>query len=257
MDGSVLVNGEKVTKAGKNINPEDKVELIPSFAVPRFVSKGGLKLEKALIEFDVHVSGCICLDIGASTGGFTDCLLKHGARKVYAIDVGYGQIDWKLRNDDRVVVIERQNARYLKRGDLYTAQDQPATLATIDVSFISLTKILPACLSLLQEGEAEIVCLIKPQFEAGRNHVEKGGVVHSKSTQQAVINSVIAKASDLKLAAFGLTYSPVIGRAGNIEFLLYLKHDARQKILPVRKVVENAHSVLLASKSKKADSDDF
>jgi 23S rRNA (cytidine1920-2'-O)/16S rRNA (cytidine1409-2'-O)-methyltransferase len=245
MDGSVLVNGQKVTKAGKGIDPLDKVELIPSFAVPKYVGKGGLKLERAFDVFDLKAVDCICLDIGASTGGFTDCLLQHGASKVYAIDVGYGQLDWKLRTDARVRVIERSNARYLKRSDLYGDSCDLATLATIDVSFISLSIILPACLALLRDDCGQIVCLIKPQFEAGRKLVSKGGVVYSKGTQVMVINSVCETARKLNLGAIGLTHSPVIGRAGNIEFLLHLKINASDCIGPIPQIVEQAHKELL------------
>jgi len=248
MDGAVLVNGEKITKPGQNIDLSAKIELIPSFKPARFVSRGGLKLEKAIKEFSIAVDNRICLDIGASTGGFTDCLLQHGAKQVYAVDVGYGQLDWQLRNNERVIVKERQNIRYLTKQSLYDSAVEIATLATIDVSFISLKQVVPVCYQLLNQEEAEIICLIKPQFEAGRTLVGKGGVVSSLDTHKTVINQVIEAADTLKLATLGLTYSPLVGPAGNLEFLLYLKANVGAANISVQAVVEKAHANLLQQK---------
>lgn len=250
MDGAVLVDGEKVTKPGQNIDVLAKVELIPSFQAKKYVSRGGLKLEKAISEFAVQVTNRICLDIGASTGGFTDCLLQHGAEKIYAIDVGYGQFDWKLRNDQRVALKERQNIRYLTAIELYGEGNNVfASLAAIDLSFISLKLVLPACHQLLSEENAEMICLVKPQFEVGKGQVGKGGVVRSAQLQVSAIEQVLESAKQLNFHAANLTYSPLLGPAGNIEFLLYLKKkvDDDEKIA-IEKVVEAAHTDLVASK---------
>lgn len=248
MTGCVLVDGKKLTKPGQTINATAKIELIPSYQVPRFVSRGGLKLEKALITFNIGVTGRICLDIGASTGGFTDCLLKNGASKVYAIDVGYGQFDWKLRCDPKVVLRERQNARHLTRQSLYELGAEIASLATIDVSFISLKTILPSIIPLLDPARAELVCLVKPQFEVGRTAVGKGGVIKSKETHRKVIEQVIETAHQLNLAAIALTYSPVVGPAGNLEFLIQLMANRPDKMLCVADIVQQAHDDLKTSK---------
>lgn len=249
IDGVVLVNGEKITKPGQNIDVLAKVELIPSFVPRRFVSRGGLKLERAISEFSLVVKDRVCLDIGASTGGFTDCLLQYGAKRIYAIDVGYGQLDWKLRNDARVVLKERQNIRNLSANELYGAAcDEFATLAVVDVSFISLRLILPDCARLLSQDRAELICLIKPQFEAGKASVGKKGVVKSAQTHIEVIDQVIAKASQLSLFLLGLTYSPVTGPAGNLEFLVHLERNASAGNISVQDVVEKAHEDLIAGK---------
>ena len=214
--GEVRVNGQPATKAG-HLVPAD-AEL--TVAQPeRFVSRGGEKLEEAFRRFGLDVAGRVCLDIGASTGGFTDCLLQHGAARVYAVDVGHGQIHWKLRNDPRVVLKEGVNARHLRAGDL---PEQPA-LATVDVSFISLTKILPAVKELLVGGGG-IVALIKPQFEAGREQVGRGGVVRDAGVHQQVIGDVREFGTrQLGLAWLGVCESPLKGPAGNVEFLSYWK----------------------------------
>jgi 23S rRNA (cytidine1920-2'-O)/16S rRNA (cytidine1409-2'-O)-methyltransferase len=216
--GEVLVNGQPVTKAGTLVDPTSELRLKP--AVP-YVSRGGLKLEKALRVFEIDVRDKIALDVGASTGGFTHCLLAHGARCVYAVDVGYGQLDWKLRNDPRVVVFEKKNIRYLAPADLPDAAD----LATIDVSFISLRLVLPPVQKLLGHG-SEIVALIKPQFEVGKGKVGKGGVVRSPDEHARVIEEVQAAAESLGLTVQGVTESPLLGPKGNREFLLYL-HNPR------------------------------
>jgi 23S rRNA (cytidine1920-2'-O)/16S rRNA (cytidine1409-2'-O)-methyltransferase len=217
MAGSVWVGGRKVTKAGAEFPIDVEVEVKES-PLRRYVSRGGLKLEAAIKEFGLSIQGKVCLDVGASKGGFTDCLLKNGAEKVYALDVGYGQLDWKLRNDPRVVNIERTNIRYFKGGEIKS----PIDLATIDVSFISLDKVLPKVRELIGEG-GEMVSLIKPQFEAGREKVRTGGVVKDRKVHQEVIDKIKLLAKDLGLEVKGLISSPIKGPAGNIEYFIYLK----------------------------------
>jgi 23S rRNA (cytidine1920-2'-O)/16S rRNA (cytidine1409-2'-O)-methyltransferase len=207
--GLVRVDEQLVDKPGTPTAPGAKVTVK---ARPRFVSRGGEKLEAALAGFGLDVSGWTAADVGASTGGFTDCLLQHGARRVYAIDVGYGQLDWRLRNDDRVVVMERTNARYLD------SLPEPVDLVTVDASFISLDLILPAALRWLRP-DARVVALIKPQFEAERQEVEKGGVVRDSAVHRAVLERVLGVAEGLELGLRGLMASPLRGPAGNIEFL--------------------------------------
>ncbi|MDD2211416.1 MAG: TlyA family RNA methyltransferase [Clostridia bacterium] len=238
MAGQVYVNGNKVEKSGTNVNNdafvEIKGELLP------YVSRGGLKLAKALQEFDFALQDKVMLDIGASTGGFTDCALKNGAVKVYAVDVGYGQLAWSLRQDPRVVVMERKNARYLSSADIVEAVD----VITIDVSFISLRKIIPQLGELLKEG-GSLLALIKPQFEAGREYVGKKGVVKDQVVHEQIIREIITFSQDLGLTVQGLTYSPIKGPQGNIEFLLWLQKDGcvkrdldKEKI---KKIVAEAH----------------
>lgn len=218
--GEVLVDDRPVAKAGSLVEPTALIRLRGK-SLP-YVSRGGVKLEKALQEFQVEVRDRIVLDVGASTGGFTDCLLARGARKVYAVDVGYGQLDWKLRNDPRVVVLEKRNIRYLEAREL---PDSPQ-LATIDVSFISLRLVLPKVKELLASG-GEIVALIKPQFEVGKGKVGKGGVVRSHDEQLRVIEEIRAAAVSLQMEAVGVTESPLLGPKGNREFFIYLrKRDA-------------------------------
>lgn len=226
MDGAVLVNNEKVTKSGTNVSSKDVIEIRTGFAKQRFVSRGGYKLEKALLAFDVPTRGRTCLDVGASTGGFTDCLLQSGAKKVYSIDVGYGQLDWRLRNDKRVVVVEKTNARYLRNAELYKEGEEPADLAVIDCSFISLTKLIPAVSALLDRSFAQIICLIKPQFEAGRESVNKG-VVKDPDVHKHVVKQIIAFGQAQGFSHHGLTYSPLQGPKGNIEYLLVLQRGER------------------------------
>ena len=212
MAGQVSVNGEVADKPGARVplTAEIRIE-----AEPAYVSRGGLKLEAALTAFSLDVGGLVAADIGASTGGFTDCLLQDGAARVYTIDVGYGQLAWKLRQDPRVVVMERVNARYLQE------LPEPIDLATIDVSFISLKLVLPAAIRLLKPG-GHILALVKPQFEAGREQVGKGGVVRDPAVHQAVLHDLLAWAPANGLQAQGLVPSPLRGPAGNIEFLAYL-----------------------------------
>jgi 23S rRNA (cytidine1920-2'-O)/16S rRNA (cytidine1409-2'-O)-methyltransferase len=245
MDGGVLVNGNKVTKPGAPIKLDATVELTSNWKGSPFVSRGGLKLERALDVFAIDVSQRICLDLGASTGGFTDCLLKRGAAQVYAIDVGYGQLDWKLRQDPRVVVKERLNARLIKPEDIYTDDNaNKASLAVADLSFISVLKVLPACIPLLTEP-AEVVALIKPQFEAGKELVGKGGVVRSKEAHLKVLKDSLRAAEQLNLRSMALTYSPVKGPAGNIEFLVHWCCGSSEPTqLNIEQVVEEAHRQL-------------
>lgn len=225
MDGAVLVNNEKVTKSGASISGTDKLALRPGFAKQKYVSRGGLKLEKALEQFQIKIQNRTCLDVGASTGGFTDCLLQHGASTVYAIDVGYGQLDWKLRTDKRVIVKERVNARYLVPQELYEDGAEWASLAVIDCSFISLDKILPAVEKLLTTDNCEIVCLIKPQFEAGREQVKKG-VVRDGKVHLEVLRKTAEHASSLGFYVHKCTFSPLKGPKGNIEYLMLLSKEA-------------------------------
>ncbi len=215
LEGSVSVNGIVIDKAGAQVRPDDELTLASKMP---YVSRGGLKLELALKEFSLDVKEKVAMDIGASTGGFTDCLLQNGAIKVYAVDVGYGQIDLKLRNDNRVSVLERTNIRYLERSAIQDDID----LATIDVSFISLLKVIPKVLEFLKPGGV-IVALIKPQFEAGRKDVGKGGVVKDESVHLKVIENIKTGSEALGLEIIGTTTSPIKGAKGNVEFLIYLR----------------------------------
>lgn len=248
MDGGVLVNGNKVTKPGTAVKPDARIELVGNWRDTKFVSRGGYKLERALQQFNFDPSGKICIDLGASTGGFTDCLLKHGAAKVYAVDVGKGQLDWSLQNDERVVVRDRTNARTLTAEGLYEAPERPrATLAVADLSFISLTKVMPAVIPLLQPESSDIIALIKPQFEAGKEAVGKGGVVRDKATHQAVLHHVVGAMNELGLEIAGITNSPIKGPAGNIEFLGHWRNfsgGANENTIDIVDVVEKAHAQL-------------
>lgn len=216
MAGDVYVDGQKEDKAGTSFEETVSIEVrAPGL---RYVSRGGLKLEKALQVFPIDLTGKVCMDVGASTGGFTDCMLQNGAAKVYAIDVGRGQLDWTLRNDPRVVCMEKTNIRYVTPEDL----GEEAAFSSIDVSFISLTKVLPVVYTLL-EPEGQVVSLIKPQFEAGREKVGKKGVVRDPKVHLEVIEGVMAFAAENGFEIRGLTFSPVKGPEGNIEYLLHLK----------------------------------
>ena len=217
MAGSVWVGERKLTKVGAEFPVDIEVEVKES-PLRKYVSRGGLKLEAAIKDFGLSVKGKVCLDVGASTGGFTDCLLQNGAKKVYALDVGYGQLDWKLRNDSRVVNIEKANIRYFDEKKIKS----PVDLATVDVSFISLDKVLPKVKKLIRKG-GEIVSLIKPQFEAGREKVSRGGVVKDRKVHQEVIDKIKFLSGRLGLEVKGLTTSPIKGPAGNIEYFIYLK----------------------------------
>lgn len=238
MSGNVYVNGQKADKPGMSF--EETVEIEVRGAVCPYVSRGGLKLEKALRDFGVKPEGFVCSDSGASTGGFTDCLLQQGAKKVFAIDVGYGQLDWKIRSDERVVVMERTNIRYVTPDDL----GEPLDLSVIDVSFISLKIVLPTIKTLLKPT-GQVLCLIKPQFEAGKDKVGKKGVVREPETHKEVLDSFVALANELNFKILGLTFSPVKGPEGNIEFLGHLSLDDVEGIQPdTAKVVADAHKTL-------------
>jgi 23S rRNA (cytidine1920-2'-O)/16S rRNA (cytidine1409-2'-O)-methyltransferase len=238
MAGQVYVNGEKAKKAGDLVNPEDKIELR---GINEFVSRGGYKLKKALSSFNIDLNDKVCIDIGASTGGFTDCMLQNGAKKVYSVDVGYGQLAWKIRTDPRVVNLERTNFRYITK-DLIPDE---ADFASVDVSFISLKLVLPAAKPLLKDG-AEMVCLIKPQFEAGRENVGKKGVVRDPQVHLDVINGIIEFVKSINFAVLGLDFSPIKGPEGNIEYLLYIKKsDSSESVLVnPENIVNKSHSLL-------------
>jgi len=238
MAGSVFVNGQKVTKSGTTINEEDKIE-IKGDKLP-FVSRGGLKLDKAIRSFNIDLKDKVCMDIGASTGGFTDCMLQNGAKKVYSVDVGYGQLAWKLRTDERVINMERTNFRYLKPEQINEKLD----FASVDVSFISLDKILPVMYGLLKDN-ALSVCLIKPQFEAGREKVGKKGVVRESATHIEVVEKVVILAKQLDFSVIGIDFSPIKGPEGNIEYLLFLKKCTGESIdLDIKELVDNSHKSL-------------
>ncbi len=243
MAGLVFVDGQRVDKPGFQVSAEAKID-VKGNPIP-YVSRGGLKLEKALKAFSIDLTGKIILDIGASTGGFTDCALKNGAAKAYAVDVGYGQLAWSLRQDPRVVVLERTNIRYLTSEQL----DELPNFVTIDVSFISLSKVLPKAVELTADG-AEGVALIKPQFEAGPERVGKKGVVRDPAVHVDVINNILDVVKKLKINPLGLDYSPIRGPEGNIEYLLYFtrrclnagEHDITAEF--VNNIVKNAHAGL-------------
>jgi 23S rRNA (cytidine1920-2'-O)/16S rRNA (cytidine1409-2'-O)-methyltransferase len=216
MSGIVYVDGEKEDKAGSTFSEDVQIEVRGKTL--KYVSRGGLKLEKAMQVFPITIEGMVCMDIGASTGGFTDCMLQNGASKVYSVDVGHGQLAWSLRNDDRVVCMEKTNIRYVKPEDI----DELVSFASVDVSFISLSKVMPPMRDLMNDG-AEAVCLIKPQFEAGREKVGKKGVVREKSTHVEVIENVTAFTLEAGFDILGLDYSPVKGPEGNIEYLMHIR----------------------------------
>ena len=240
MAGNVYVDGQKEDKPGTTFKEECKIE-VRGHTLP-YVSRGGLKLEKALNHFDLSVEGKVCTDVGSSTGGFTDCMLQNGAVKVYAVDVGYGQFAWKLRQDERVVCMEKTNIRYVKPEDIADRLD----FASVDVSFISLTKVLEPARELLNDN-GEMVCLIKPQFEAGREKVGKKGVVRDKAVHEEVIHKVIDYAVEIGFHILNLEYSPIKGPEGNIEYLVYIRKEAegsREESVDVHAVVEAAHGEL-------------
>ena len=240
MAGLVYVNGQKADKAGMSFDADTAQIEVRGQACP-YVSRGGLKLEKALRDFGVDPTGFVCSDSGCSTGGFTDCLLQQGASKVFAIDVGYGELNWKIRNDPRVVVMERTNIRYVTPEDI----GEPLDLSVIDVSFISLRIVLPAIKNLLKENQGQVLCLIKPQFEAGRENVGKNGVIREPAIHKEVLDNFVALARELGFTILGLTFSPVKGPAGNIEFLGHLTLADVQGIEPdTAQVVTQAHKTL-------------
>lgn len=237
MAGLVTVDGRLEDKPGTRFDIDSDIQ-VKGQECP-YVSRGGLKLEKAINEWGVDCKDAVCIDMGASTGGFTDCMLQHGARKVYAIDVGYGQLDYKLRTDERVVNMEKTNIRYLDTSLI----EEPVDLISIDVSFISVKHMFPVAAQVLSE-DGLILCLVKPQFEAGREQVGKGGIVREPSVHEYVINSVIGYASDNGLYAQELSYSPIKGTKGNIEYLLLLSRKKCDNKVGVSKVVNEAHSGL-------------
>ena len=255
MSGIVYVNGQKEDKAGTSF--EETVQIEVRGSTLKYVSRGGLKLEKAMSHFGVELAGKVCMDVGASTGGFTDCMLQNGAVKVYAVDVGHGQLAWKLRNDDRVICMEKTNIRYVTPEDI----GDRIEFASIDVSFISLTKVLGPVKQLLTQN-GQVVCLIKPQFEAGREKVGKKGVVREKSVHLEVIEMVMAYARTIGFGILGLEFSPIKGPEGNIEYLLYLQNypqeeagqeenrqevtrqEAARQEVSARAIVEQAHGCL-------------
>lgn len=234
MAGMVMVNEQKVDKPGSKITLDADIRIIGE-QLP-YVSRGGLKLEKALKEFSIDLTGKIMADFGASTGGFTDCALQNGAKKVYAVDVGYGQLAWRLRQDERVVNIERTNARYLTDGQITEKLD----FASMDLSFISLDKVLPKIKCFLHD-DAEIVALVKPQFEAGREKIGKKGVVRDKNVHEDVIKKVITMAEENGFFVKGLDYSPIKGPEGNIEYLLYLSLTGNDNDIDIKNIVDKAH----------------
>ena len=235
MSGVVFVDGARSDKPGMSVNDDSEIEVRGNTL--KYVSRGGLKLEKALAFFGVSPEGKICIDCGASTGGFTDCLLQNGAVKVYSVDVGYGQLAWSIRSDPRVVVMERTNVRYLTPDKL---SDMPS-LAVIDVSFISLRIVLPAVKELL-DSSGQVLCLIKPQFEAGREKVGKKGVVRDKAVHKEVLDEFIINAENSGFTVLGITFSPVRGPEGNIEYLGHLTLEpAEKREIDTSAVVEESH----------------
>ena len=238
MAGIVYVNGQKSEKPGMSVPSDAEIE-VRGKTLP-YVSRGGLKLEKGIASFGIALTGKTCMDIGASTGGFTDCMLQNGAEKVYAVDVGYGQLDWKLRCDGRVVNLERTNIRYL------TEEQVPELLdfASVDVSFISLKLVLPVAHRFLKEG-AEMLCLVKPQFEAGREKVGKKGVVRERATHLEVLEGAVAFAGEAGFGVLGLDFSPIRGPEGNIEYLMYLRKGAEPSPVDPAAVVDASHETLI------------
>lgn len=238
MAGQVYVKGQKVDKAGAPTDPDSPIEVRGEGL--RYVSRGGLKLEKAMATWPIALTGCTCADIGASTGGFTDCMLQSGAGKVYAVDVGYGQLAWKLRSDERVVTLERTNARYLTCEQIPDALD----FFSVDVSFISLSLILPP-LRALMKADGQGVCLIKPQFEAGKDKVGKKGVVRDKAVHLEVLEHFLDHAKDAGFSVLGLTFSPIRGPEGNIEYLGWLSAAENHDFVPdLPQLVAESHSAL-------------
>lgn len=240
MEGNVFVENQREDKAGATFDTE--AEITVKGNTLKYVSRGGLKLEKAMTHFGITLEGKICMDIGASTGGFTDCMLQNGAVKVYSVDVGYGQFAWKLRQDPRVVCMEKTNIRYVTPADI----DDVLDFASVDVSFISLTKVLIPARELLRDG-GEMVCLIKPQFEAGREKVGKKGVVRDKAVHEEVVVRIIEFASQNGFFVKNLEYSPIKGPEGNIEYLVYIRKDETGGVdgtVDIKAIVDAAHGEL-------------
>ena len=240
MEGNVFVENQREDKAGATFDTE--AEITVKGNTLKYVSRGGLKLEKAMTHFGITLEGKVCMDIGASTGGFTDCMLQNGAVKVYSVDVGYGQFAWKLRQDPRVVCMEKTNIRYVTPADI----DDVLDFASVDVSFISLTKVLIPARELLRDG-GEMVCPIKPQFEAGREKVGKKGVVRDKAVHEEVVERIIEFASQNGFFVKNLEYSPIKGPEGNIEYLVYIRKDETGGVdaaVDIKAVVDAAHGEL-------------
>ena len=241
--GNVMIGTEIVTKAGYQLDPtkeyDFKVKTMP------YVSRGGFKLKKAFDAFNFSPLNRICLDAGASTGGFTDCLLQNGAKFVYAADVGYGQLDWKIRCSNQVKVIEKTNLKICSYEDIYSENEAPADLLVSDLSFISLEKVLPNLKTLMNPNGHEMICLIKPQFEAGKEFVEKGGVIKDKNIHKMVIENVLKCIKDLVYEIYGLTYSSIKGPAGNIEYLVWFGTEKKDPIpFDIENIIESAHANL-------------
>jgi len=244
MAGIIFVNNKREDKPGSKFDENISIEIKGNSC--KYVSRGGLKLEKAIKEFNIDIKDKICIDAGASSGGFTDCLLQHGAAFVYAVDVGYGQIDWKLRNDLKVKVLEKCNIRYLSAENLYADINAPkAQLSTADLSFISVTKVLENITSLMTD-QKDIIILIKPQFEAGRNQVPKTGVVKDKNIHFEVIKNICSFVLQLNLTPLNLTYSPIKGPSGNIEYLTYITNHSDLSINDsvIKSVIDTAFQEL-------------
>ncbi len=240
MAGDVRVNGIVITKSGFLLEEKENT----SFEIKSmpFVSRGGFKLDKAIKAFNIDLNGRICLDAGASTGGFTDCMLQNGAKKVYCVDVGYGQLAWKLRTDNRVKVIEKTNIKNCSKNDIYSNTDEPADFVTMDLSFISITKVIPNILKINDTKDLEIVSLIKPQFEAGVNQVGKNGIVRDKKVHLEVIENIINFAVSSDLYVKDLTFSPIKGQKGNIEYLIYLTKKECDGEIDPESTVNEAHN---------------
>lgn len=238
MAGDVIVDDEKITKSGYQIDTTKEHNF--SIKTFPFVSRGGLKIQKALDTFDIEVKGRICLDAGASTGGFTDCLLQYGAKFVYAADVGYGQLAWKIRSDERVKTIEKTNLKICKFEDIYSENEPVADLLVSDLSFISLKKIVPNMKTLLKSDFHEMVCLIKPQFEAGKELVEKGGVVRDLKVHKTIIEDIVKfMKEEMHYGIKGLTRSPIKGPSGNIEYLIYVSTDKTDNDFSIEQIVNS------------------
>lgn len=236
MEGIVYVNNQKALKAGDMVSEKDFVEVRGNTL--RYVSRGGLKLEKAMTEFDISLENKVCMDVGASTGGFTDCMLQNGAKKVYCVDVGYGQLAWKLRSDGRVHNMERTNIRYVTENDI----DEKLDFASVDVAFISLKLVLPVVYNLLKD-DGEVVALIKPQFEAGREKVGKKGVVRDKNVHTEVIENVLEFTRSMNFKVSEVTFSPIKGPEGNIEYLMHASKQGPDNEINVIEIVENSHKL--------------
>lgn len=239
MEGAVFVGTERIDKPGQKLDEDVEIRIKVNPNV--YVSRGGLKLEKSIDLFELNLKEKISMDIGASTGGFTDCMLRNGAKKVFAVDVGYGQLDWKLRNDNRVIVMERTNIRHVKKEDI----GEDIDFISIDVSFISLKLVLPVAKELLNNN-GEIIALIKPQFEAGREKVGKKGIVRDENIHFEVIKDIVDFCMENNLGPYGLTYSPITGATGNIEFLIYIKNNTSISIddNKILEVIDEAHKNL-------------